>query len=722
MRRTRQLVRFVALPLLLLGAACGGGGGDDDGDGGPTFVEVTFPSGRCLAAGPTLTVRGLAPDPSLVTDVRVNDAPVDTADAYATWSVVVPLAPGENQLRVDVTDAQGTVHPDHVLLDVTNVGFFPLDVRAMVLDAASARLFAIDPRLRTLFVLDLDTGVRSVISGPARGSGTDFDDPEGLAVDVAGNRAWVSDGEQGLRAILQVNLTSGNRTVLSGSGVGIGDSFSNPLGLAYDAAGPRLLVVDQGFTREGIVAVDLASGNRTPVSTATVGTGTAFESPQDLEVDFALGRAYVTDDVLDAVVRVNLASGNRVLLSDDVTGTGATFDQPHGLALDPGASRLLVTDESRNGGALFGVDLATGNRTVLSDSDAIGTGGDLLEPADVVREAAGSTALVADRSHVLTRVALGTGARTPVTPDRVGSGIPLADLSGPWAVAVRPDGRRLQVLAHDGADVILEVNLATGARTAVSSSTVGSGVITNGARCLALPPSGAPLYLAASNAVHRFDPATGARALVSGASRGSGPLPTYVPDMAFDTDSGGLLLIAPNQDVLLRVDVASGDRTVVSDDSTGAGAGFLVPDFLAPDPAADRVYVADNAFPVSVIQVEMGTGNRTLLASNTTGAGGALPQAAGLGLEAPASRLLLISDFSELDAAEVWEVAVSDGDHVVVSDPWIGNGPNPVRPVDLVLDVARQRAFVVDSTVDAVFLYDVPPGGGPLGDRVIVTR
>ena len=79
-----RLLPIIALVGLLVTTACGGGGGGGGGeDVTPALVEVTFPTLRCLAAGPTLTIRGRSPDPAGVTQVEVQGIPATSTDGFA---------------------------------------------------------------------------------------------------------------------------------------------------------------------------------------------------------------------------------------------------------------------------------------------------------------------------------------------------------------------------------------------------------------------------------------------------------------------------------------------------------------------------------------------------------------------------------------------------------------------------------------------------------------
>ena len=126
--------------------------------------------------------------------------------------------------------------------------------------------------------------------------------------------------------VFSVDLVTGARTVISGgtSNQGTGPIIQVPRGIALDTTGtPRLLVVDDIL--DAVVAVDLANGNRTVLSSGlapnVTGTGPAIDNPQDLVVDTANNRVLIANKpalMPNELIAVSLTNGARNLLP--VTG------------------------------------------------------------------------------------------------------------------------------------------------------------------------------------------------------------------------------------------------------------------------------------------------------------------------------------------------------------------------------------------------------------------
>jgi DNA-binding beta-propeller fold protein YncE len=82
--------------------------------------------------------------------------------------------------------------------------------------------------------------------------------PRGIALDSANNRALVVDSS--LAAVVAVDLSTGDRTILSDSVTGMGPNFLFPEGITLDSANNRILVLDSSLA--AVIAVEPISGDR----------------------------------------------------------------------------------------------------------------------------------------------------------------------------------------------------------------------------------------------------------------------------------------------------------------------------------------------------------------------------------------------------------------------------------------------------------------------------
>ena len=251
------------------------------------------------------------------------------------------------------------------------------------------RLVAIDPA----------TGDRRVVSGRTDsnetiGSGPALTGVTGIAMDPAGRRALVCDvsgsGWYATSRVLAVDLTDGNRVLVSGDGVGSGDPIHDATGLALDPSGRGVIVYDghplQPYGNAGLVAVDTTSGDRQTVATLM---SSNEDTPTQLaafgEQLYFTGTAYLGVSVQSVLYMVNRTTGASSLVTDG--GTGTFFQATGSLLLDGTGTSAWMGAYSSTGPfslepAILRVDLTTSpaRRTVVA-TDSRGHGPSLLNTA-----------------------------------------------------------------------------------------------------------------------------------------------------------------------------------------------------------------------------------------------------------------------------------------------------------------------------------------------------
>lgn len=310
------------------------------------------------------------------------------------------------------------------------------------------------------------------------------------------------------------------------------------------------------------------------------GTGPAFNSPAGIASDGGFN-LLIVDEGLDAVVQVNPVSGDRSVISDNNMGSsGVPFSGPVGIALQ-NASEAFIVD--RNLDAVLSVDLSTGNRQLLSGCP-----------------------IVTD----------------PCSVSPVGSGLGFGD---PVGIAILNPTSLLVVDIGNGRNALIQVNIATGNRTIISSPTVGSG-----------PPFLTPLSVTASalgdifvadttlDAVVGVDPITGARSIISGCPQGDDPCPeslvgsgpAFLRILSIAAETPRSLIVTDvDLGAVVRVNIGTGDRIIVSDASTGQGPVFFNPVGLTVD-SNGVIFVAD-AGHGAIFRVDPVSGNRSIVSKQT---------------------------------------------------------------------------------------------------------
>ncbi len=298
--------------------------------------------------------------------------------------------------------------------------------------------------------------------------------------------AYVLQYPQLSYGILEIDPSTGDRTIISDVTQGSGPPFSPPTGISFAPDG-SLLVTYDGNLMSGagdLYRVDPVTGNRTYISTAALNTG---------PVSNYVGAQYVGNTILMSggpIVSVDPSSGNRALVSGTGLGTGPAMAS-EGFAV--AGTNLYVADATD--GMILKVDTTTGDRTVVS-SATVGTGPSLNAPGDVVIDAAGN--LVVDTSgQTLLSINPLTGDRTLISGGGVGTGPSLA--SNPTQLAIASDGTIYanQILGGLSSDSpVLAIDPLTGNRTVVAvTGGPGAGPSFEPTFALAIVPAPEPSSL-----------------------------------------------------------------------------------------------------------------------------------------------------------------------------------------------------------------------------------
>jgi hypothetical protein len=626
---------------------------------GAIYVEVTYPTPNANLGGvvTTITVTGNVVDPTgapinpadiASLDVNGHLATLDAGDP-SRWSAQVNVIPGTASYPVNFRRSDNSTQSLFPVWENTEVytGFDDIEF-----DAANDRALVLDTYLDAIISVRATNGFRSVLTINFDGQGPNFGSPTGFTHDAANDRVLITD--QSADALFSVDLTTGARAYVSRAGfVGAGPAMPQPWDVAIDAANNRALVVDLNL--DAIIAVDLTNGDRSIFSDAVTGTGPVFSVLRDVVIDSANNRALVLDAGIRAVLAVDLTSGDRAIISNGSTGTGQTFSVPENIALHSAFNRVLVADQTRG---LIAVDLATGDRTVI-DQPALDYGSNGSRLQGVAMDLNRSRILYTD-STVDAIFATGPGARTILTDNATGTVDDSAVLFGIQGIGFDKIGNR--VLAADSyKKVMWQIDLDTAHRSHVSSDVIGSG-----------------------------------------------PSIDFPGKMDVDTDNGLAYYVEQNSSSLVVADLATGDRTVVSSFSVGAGPNFTSVMDVDLDVANNRAFVSgSSANGGALFTVNLATGDRTLVSDDVTGTGSSMTVPASVAFDSATGRALVM----DWNADILFAIDLTSGDRTVVSDNvGIGVGPNFSVPFDMALDIDNNRAVVTDYGADSLFAIDLTSG------------
>ena len=269
-----------------------------------------------------------------------------------------PSGPLGRLLRLNLATGARTLIPvaptqsDEILLD------HPVDV---ALNTATQTAYVVDELTQAIFRVSLVTGERTLFASNDIAQATsdiEFERLAGIAVDATNNRLLVSD--QGHQALIAVDLTSANRTLISDV------DMIHPGPIAVDSGGDFAYVVE-AFNR--VIRIELATGERLLIASNSIATTTSdidFSSLKDIALDERNQRVMVTEQVANAVIAVDLETGTRTeyLSRNTPVYGGSSTISPYYLVLDATSNRLIVIDNFLNN--LYWADLDTGVRRRVS--------------------------------------------------------------------------------------------------------------------------------------------------------------------------------------------------------------------------------------------------------------------------------------------------------------------------------------------------------------------
>ena len=631
-------------------------------DGTPPNVRIVFPGNVAITDAANIRLRGTAQDSGTIASLTVNGSAAVSTDGFRNWTATVNVATGSNTYAIVAADSLGNTS-SAASVAIVNRGVVASKLRTLALDSANNRLLATDWELGGIVAFRTTDGVAQMFSDASHGTGTNLSFPSGLVIDAPRNRVLTYDG--GIQKVLAIDLTTGNRSELSSAN-------SDPAYVAY---------------------------------------GQMTYHP-------ANNHAYVTNGFPAGIVDIDLTADTRSILSSNSRGTGPAFVQPSGIVLDTsaagGGTRLLVSDVGAIPGSdqsrLIAVDLATGNRTVLSSSaaPAVGSGQSLFGIGQMQLDAANNRVLVMEYrqegSARLFEINLATGARTRIRDTGVSGAIALLAIDSSATLAYLGHGDRARVLR---AELGPPQQIAS-----FAESLVGGGAVTAGYNSLELDTFGStPSLIAGAQtlafggaaAVFRIDIATGERTVISGSGVGTGSALAITRSVQFDRRNGGtsnLFAFDPGYvpTRLFLIDIATGGRISLS----SPAIPYEATNNVMLDPVDGRLLTGmfhplSSSYGLVAINSVGGALDSISLAAGGLGTGPAFNAISAIGIESPAggSRRYIVATINN---PAIFAVDPTTGNRTILSGfPATGSGPPLLYASDMDIDSTNRRALVLGS-------------------------
>ena len=639
-------------------------------DANPPLARIDFPLPMALTDAETIRVRGTARDPDGIASVRVNGVLASTVNGFASWWAEVPLELGENLLQVETLDLAGNLDPSAAETSVNRDGVIVRRPEGLALDPSSGTCFVFDwvpdgfehlPKTR-IVAADLATGELSIVSSSTKGSGPlpRYASSE-MEFDSVAGRLLVLDGT--LDSLLAVDLVTGDRTVVSGGSVGSGPPLVSVTGLELDLDHDRAFVFGQSFAPASgaLMGVNLSSGARWVVSSPAVGSGPWPTYQRFMQRVPGGDRLLVACYMTDVLLGIDIGTGDRAILSDVSSSVGAPWSGIWSVAAIPGG-RAWVS--SVGDGRLFALDLASGKHAAILEPPS-GEEGALM---DLKLDSANERLLAADDMNAAV-----------VSLDLVGGSV---------GVALR---------SSIGRGVKFRRSMVRG--TAVNAA----------GRVLVVDGSLGELVGA--------DLASGVRTLISGSGVGAGPDFISPYSVAIDESTGveRALVLDPGLKGVIAVDLASGDRSLVSGPGVGVGPAFHfeLSSPLTLEASGGIAWVMDSSFDPfggRLLAVDLATGNRRLVSGEGVGAGRPLIFSYDFDIDAQGGRALAVS------LEELVSIDLVSGDRTLFSGSAVGSGPEFNDPVLIAWDDLEQRAIVYGVYAGLISV------DGATGDRLLIAH
>ena len=409
-----------------------------------------------------------------------------------------------------------------------------------------------------------------------------------------------------------------------------------------------------------------------------------------------------------AIFAVDLESEQRQILSNTNVGSGPLPSSIRAMALDSANNRLIVATSSIDDlpSSLLSIDLSTGDREVLFSSDPSGNSLGLSRVQDMVVDSANNRVLFIQEQLL----------DDSIQPE----GLLAFDLASRELSLIVQSGQGSLVRAFDHLvfnatnnqvfianaldDQLFSVNLDS--PTLVPVNLTGETFVLEHGITLDAD-NNRLLTLNASNQPVAIDLGTGLVTLISTANNNAA-FNLGAARMRFDS-SGNRLIIDEQFGNLFTLDLNTAELQLFARSSTGDGEPLnLIFDdtlnTLTLDPANERaILTGQNQGQLTVI--DLNNGNRSLLLSLNLEQPPLANFALSSTLDIDNSRLLIISNLSNLIAVDLdtsaSQVLIAADDHPELL-PGAGAG--------LALDAAQSRALVLNGSTNSVLALDLNTG------------
>ena len=644
---TRLLVQTAIVASIFFLSACGGSSGSSDTgntaspetpsttDNELPTASITFPPRAGLWSSTADTIiRGTAGDNAGVEGVTVNGVEASSDDGFLTWSAKVLLDPGVvTEINVSVTDVNGneSARAASTLIN----GYEQFDSYKF------CGPVAYNPSQQVAYVFNPLTRVDLATSTETRVQ-KDLAEVSAAAFDADANRFLVIQQDD----LLALNTEFQEIEVLSSAQSNTVSFGAHPQ-IVLDNASGFVYVLNPWSSY--LVKVDPATGGRTKIGNWQKSDGFIVTDARN-GIVLSGGRFFVLRE--NSLVELNLLTSEVTEISGPTVGSGPAFDMLSGLSVDVAFGKAYVGDAYSE---IFEVDLATGDRTLISSETAgieenlhfaslrhsfIDTG-----PVIQVNSCLHGKTFTIDKK---------TGQRKLVSKNIRGAGPLLMNLEAAFFDSYQQrillaneawSGKREVSWQLEGIQQIVSVDPTTGNRSVVTGPYTGQGGSLQAIDDIAADSRNGVIYVSERlfDSIVSINPQSGDRSLLSGNGKGTGPELGGIRGIAVDETRNRLLVLAwisGEGDVLMAVNLEDGNREIL----TGAGNfansdSWQSPAYISVDSEDNFAYIVD--YMGAVFRVDMTTGQAHLFSGRGIGAGPELHEPANVALDKRHNRIIL---------------------------------------------------------------------------------
>ena len=447
---------------------------------------------------------------------------------------------------------------------------------------------------QSIVKIDLETGNRTTLSSDILGSGPSILRPNGMAVDSANNKAYVSSESK----IIEVDLLTGNRTIIGDDDVGTGTDLVYPDHFFFDGDNNRLVFSNE---TEGITTLNLDTKIRTVLPTPSLQSTLVLGAEQRFYTFDYWNNAIISgvlgEESFDTVITIKTGQGNQIndpysavfseesqsLFFNDfgvfsfdlaeqsvasLSGEGADISNGFGIAINTDTNNLIaINNAEQSETSLLSINTINGNREVItafdSESDV-----NFNNPIDLVLDNTNSYAFILDAPNYknnnaavnIIQVELATGIKKLVSNNANNSGI---DFTNPNSITYQPIDNTLLVIQNKidetGVDII-NVDIATGERSLVSSN-IDENILSGVNDSLILDDGS--FVIMSWRSIYKVDLLTGESDIISSNDHGNGIPFAQIQTVTYDPENNRLFVIDMELKGIFAVDISTGNRSLL---------------------------------------------------------------------------------------------------------------------------------------------------------------